>query len=191
MKNNDLLPAVDLHNTCLNLKKTVLSERIDELAEKLPSVAFTAVGGIPFKLKEDGSYSWCGRTIDKKTLRENILEGLGASAVLTYTNPNNKSLLDLGEICNSLSHFWAYHWITVSIVFSNHSKEVELAFARDCRFRLSWTIGATDGKVFVATAGIKEWLDFTKHSNDKSFDNYTRIAMSKAGNLIKELISNE
>ena len=174
--------VVDLHDTCLGIgyNESVVQARLDKLVKLLPSVAITAVGGFPIKKKLDGLFYWCGNLVEDNTFPDNILDALGTAAVLTYTNPKNKTLEELGLLCAKLDHSWALHWVTVTLVFAGHPPAVELAFARDTRFRMSWTVGSTSGKVFAATAGIKEWRDYLYHRSDQSFGEATRIAMHEA-----------
>lgn len=183
---------VDLHDVCLNLISVATPQRLAELGGKLPCVGVTALGGFPFKKvpEIEGAYSWAGhKFIHKEQLAEHIMEALGVSGVLTYTNPRNRTLKEIGAYCHAHDHSWALHWVSLSLVFANHPRGVELAFARDTRFRMSWTVDSTEGKVFVATAGIKEWLDYTKHKDDKDFDRSTRFAMQAASDVIWEILN--
>ncbi len=186
-----MVTLVDLHGTCCTLTpNTTPKARLEELAARLPSVGVTALGGFPFKETPDDRFTWNGHDVTEGWLQEQIQEALGLSAVLTYVNPRNLSLHDLGTICKDRGHTWGMHWITLSMVFARHNNKVQLAFARDTRFRLSWCVETAETDVFVATAGLKEWIDYTSHRDDTSFDVHTRRAMSEAHGMLQELISN-
>lgn len=178
---------VDLHSECLELSEGTLQDRVSELAKRLPPASLTAIGGFPLVKQPDHTFKWCGYTFlyDIHAYYA-IREALGLSAVLTYTNPKNKTLKELGDMCYDKKHLWALHWINISITFAGHPSQVELAFARDTRFMMSWPIKSEPaGQVFTATGGIKEWLDYTAHKDDMSFDAATRKAMHQAYDIIK------
>lgn len=178
---------VDLHYECQRLRSNTTEERSNELANNISPASICAVGGFPI-IRRD-TLTWCGRNVNAEVIRSSILEALGLSAVLTYTNKSNKSLRELGSICKQQNHLWGLHWVNVSILLSGFPPEVEMAFARDSRFRLSWTIKPNVvGKVFVATAGIKEWIDYLGHKDDLSFDNATRVAMKSCHKILAEIM---
>lgn len=175
---------VDLHAACLSLKETSVLQRSEELSNILPKVAICAMGGFPF-IEKDGQLYWCNNVINTNSIPNAIKQALGLSAVLTYTNPKNRSLESLGDLCLEKNHCWAYHWINLSLVFAGWSPSVELSFLRDNRFKTSWTVSRDRfSKVFVATAGIKQWIDFTSHFEDSSFDEDTRQAMANSRYLV-------
>lgn len=176
----------DLHNTCLNLEQPSVEGRLVELSGALPPASITAVGGFPI-IETPSGFKWCGNSVDD--IPSHLKDALGLSAVLTYTNKSNKSLEELGNICIDKNHNWAYHWINVSITFTKHLPIVELSFARDTRFYLSWVVSKLGySEVFTATASIKDWVDYTNHEDDSSFDISTRQAMKRARPLIMKLI---
>jgi hypothetical protein len=182
----------DLNHLCTTLSSKGVDARLTELVELLPAVAVYAVGGFPITLEVNSSLNtsrllWMGNDLD--TIKHFIKEGLGVSAALTYVNPKNKSLDELGQLCLDKGHVWAYHWISVSMVMSGYPQQVEMAFARDTRFKMSWPVECyPTGRVFGATASIKDWLDYTKHEEDLSFDAPTRSAMIASRNIIKKKI---
>lgn len=171
----------DLYHTCRQLKNTTVATRACELLETLPPVSITALGGFPFS-KDGDEIRWCGQPISLIGLRYTISHALAESALLTYTNKNNKSLDDLANLCKGLGHDWAYRWVNITLLFSNFSPKVELAFARDTRFFMSWIVMPNDtpSPVFAATGSIKDWLSYLNHQDDKSFDSETREAMRDA-----------
>lgn len=181
---------IDLHLECSKLKSIKQSDRISELANNLPPVAIIAIGGFPIYLHQAyNELYWFNIPATNGNIRDVILKGLGLSGILTYTNKSNKSLLELGNICYEKNHCWAFHWINISFIFAKHHPNVELAFARDTVFYLSWPIQQQPtGEVFVATAGIKEWKDYIKHKDDMSFDEHTRNAMTRVYNILSEII---
>ena len=184
-----MINFVDLYRECENLKSVHLEDRVIELSNNLPSIALCAVGGFPIEYICGDNFYWCDAKHNKETLKNAILQALGFSGVLTFTNKNHKSLRELGNICNGLNHHWGFHWINISIVFSNHDPKVEMSFARDNRFHLSWVLeDKNTSKIFVATAGIKEFISYISHKDDKSFDKETRKAMHSIYNLLEDLI---
>lgn len=180
---------VDLNFECNKLKSASTDDRIKELTNELPPTSLIAVGGFPLvKSYLTKEFYWCNNLVTPDNFSFLIKEALGLSAVLTYVNRSNKSLSDLGDICANHKHYWGLHWINITIMFSKHNPKVELAFARDTRFHLSWPVQESPtGELFTATAGLKEWLDYTNHRNDLSFDLSTRQAMNEAFAIIKEL----
>lgn len=92
-------------------------------------------------------------------------------------------------MCAERNETWAYHWFTLTIALANQPPDVQLAFARDGRFRLSWVIeGNYTGSVFLASAGLHEWLKFTSKRRDLSFDLSTRIALTDCHELLEAIL---
>lgn len=182
------MKLVDLEWEIAALDHGSLSDRADQLSINLPSVSLTAVGGFPFQLRDD-TFQWCGTSVNELSLKLNILKSVGTSALLTYVNKSEKTIEELGSLCLEKNHLWAYNWIMISITFARQPPQVEMAFARDSRFFMSWIVELTSiGKVFTATGSIKDWLRYVSHYDDKSFDVATRKAMIEAFELIKELL---
>lgn len=149
----------DIHQICQTIESRSIVERVNELSRQLPLVSICAIGGIPVKRIGD-SFQWCGNEITADLLRSLIIDALGLSAVLTYTNKNKKTLESLGKMC-----------------------------AERGRFRLSWVIeGNYTGSVFLASAGLHEWLKFTSKRRDLSFDLSTRIALTDCHELLEEMV---
>lgn len=180
---------VDLHHVCGSVVDSfVIPERVRQIANRLPNAAICGIGGIPVKLL-DGVLHWCGKPITANVLCEHIVDALGLSAVLTYTNKRNRLLEQLGQLCAERNETWAYHCFTLTMVLANQPPEVQLAFARDGRFKLGWTVEKHyTGNVFMASAGLHEWLKFTSKWNDNSFDEYTRAAMYACHNVLKDVL---
>jgi hypothetical protein len=179
---------IDLHHECEQLEADAVTERVSQLAARLPAVSLWAVGGFPF-IRQNEGFVWCGAPVTIETLKHHVTLALGASAVLTYTNKNHKTLKGLGHICADRRHLWAYHWINATIVFARQTLAVEMAFARDTRFKMSWPVeGQPTGQVWAATTGLKQWRDFISHRVDKDFDQATRAAMSDVGLLLRRLL---
>lgn len=185
------LPFVDLHAACAAQPAGSLEERLQGLMRTLPPCALAAVGGFPFTQGTDNTFSWLGSPATQERIQEALRAGLGTSAVLTYTNPKNRSLDDLGHLCVDMKHLWGFHWMTVSILFSGAPMEAELAFARDGRFQMSWPVvkNATMApRIFVAHGTLKTWLKFCRKEGDLSFDEPTRKAMTAAGDIIDAIL---
>jgi len=163
-------------------------ERVAKLAQLLPPVAMSALGGFPFVLK-DGELLWVGAPVTTARLQAHVLEALGASAVLTFTNRRARTLQDLGSICKDRKHLWGLHWISMTLVFARHAVAVELAFARDTRFRMGWPVEEVPShQVFSATGSLKDWMTYLAHHEDTSFDPATRNAMCLALPILKEVL---
>lgn len=181
----------DLHREVLRLGTSKIKDRVAELSAILPNVSLCAIGGFPVRQQDDRFY-WCDTRLTVERLRENLMEALGLSAVMTYTNKNRRSLYDLGEICTGRDETWAYHWVTLTLVISGFSPQVQLSFARDTRFKLGWAVtkefSPSTLEVFTATATLKDWLKYTAKHSDGSFDLPTRAAMLRANMLLKGLL---
>lgn len=173
----------DLNHFCSTLSSQGVDARLTELVKLLPDTAIYAVGGFPIMF--DGvQLTWLGNPLHE--IKANVKKALGVSAALTYVNPKNKSLDELGQICLDKDHTWAYHWISVSMVLSNYPQIVEMSFARDTRFKMSWPVELLPtGRVFGVTASIRDWLKYTSHEEDLSFDGPTRSAMIQCRNNLK------
>lgn len=172
---------VDLRWECFQLKT---EDRISELSDNLPRVSITAIGGFPI-IQRDGYPTWIDSLLTEPNFSYYLKQALGASAVLTYTNKSNKALEELGDLCVNKKHFWGLHWINLTVTLARYPLNVQMAFACDKNFYLSWPIEKIPtGRVFSATAGIKEWLDFIKHKDDLSFDPDTRSAMHEITRVV-------
>jgi hypothetical protein len=174
---------VDIHRQCSDLSET---DRARELSRKIPGCHLAMVGGFPFYERE-GAYWWCGGPVTPQRLHTELLNSLGASAVLTYMNPSNKTLLELGEMCRKRNHTWAYHWVTISILFCGYGPEAELAFTRDSRFFMSWPVGQELGEVFIATGSLKSWFKFNSNKNSSDFPVGATDAMHSSSWLLDQI----
>lgn len=180
----DRMVLIDLHHRCSQVQGSSSMERVSELAKLLPFVSMSALGGFPFLLKED--LQWVGGPATIERLQHHVLQALGTSAVLTYTNRGEKTLEELGELCTKRNHLWGLHWISATLVFARHPPAVELAFARDTRFRMSWPVEEVPShQVFAATGSLKDWMTYVAHQNDPSFDKATRCAMDRSYHILK------
>lgn len=182
---------LDLHKAVSQLAAESVSDRASELAREYPGVFVVAVGGFPTTLDPEGcGYVWCGSPVDQFRIRKEILLGLGLSATLTYMNRKEHGLPYLGDLCLRREHDWAYRWMTLSLVFIDFGLNVELAFARDNRFLISWPVSKSEShpRVFVATSDLKAWEKFTSHSEDLDFDSSTREAMRRAREVLGQIL---
>lgn len=172
---------MDVHLACAQLKAKKVSERVNEFTETHRGCWIAAFGGVPIRLI-DGVPFWGNREVDTATLRDHVMSGLGLSATLTYMNKANHWIGTLGRICANRDHDWGMHWMSASLIFSDVPLHVELAFARDKRFFLSWPVTKTIGerRVFMASASLKDWAKFVSNAKDPDFDEPTRIAMGLA-----------
>lgn len=174
---------LDLHAAChyREGQQDRIKDRVATLAQYFPGVWVVAIGGFPITTQFDAPH-WCGGPATVERVREEIRAGLGLSAVLTYMNKSGHSLDKLGGICAKRGHDWGYRWMTVSMAFLDFNIDVELAFARDTRFFMSWPVAADLNKprVFVASATIKDWAKFLANHASPDFDAKTREAMRSA-----------
>lgn len=179
---------VDLHSLIGLVESLSIPERVQDLAAVLPQAAICAVGGIPVELVNQKLH-WCGQRITASLLSKYITRTVGLSATLTYTNKRQRSLDFLGSLCIQRGETWAYHWFMVTMVLANQPPEVQIAFARDGRFRLGWTIEEKyTGSVFMASASLHDWIKFTAKSSDPTFDKATRAAMLKCFNILRDIL---
>lgn len=180
---------LDLHNACMSHEDSI-PDRVRAFTETVQGVAVIAVGGFPITTEND-TLRWCGGPATADRIRGEFAKGLGTSAVLTYMNKAGHSLEKLSSICVERKHDWAFRWMTLSLVFSNVDIAVELAFARDTRFLLSWPVATANTqrpRVFVASGTLKDWVKFVANADSPDFDKYTRAAMQKAAELLQELL---
>ncbi len=166
----------------LNLAlKDVLSsrsrERQTEACGNLPQVGIVALNGIPIIGKDVVTYFGVPITVD--LLRRQLGLGLGFGGVLTYVNRTGLSLERLAEISLTQNHDWAMHSINVTLCFAGAPTFVEMSFARDRRFHLSWVESLsnedwTQPRLFTATASWKDWRSFLKHRESPDFQSIVR-----------------
>ena len=179
---------VDLQFEISKVKSQKISERANEISKILPPIAICGFGGIPIRMQDEKLF-WSGNPVNLKFFQNAILEALGLSALLTYTNKNNKTLEELGSMCAKRKETWAYHWITLTMVFASQPPEVQLSFARDGRFRLGWTVEKNyTGQLFTASANLRDWIKFVSKKYDLSFDAPTRKAMRLCSNLLENIL---
>ena len=146
-------------------------DRMAEAAETLPDVGVVALNGIPF-VGDPPSYF--GVSVTPELVREQLMLGLGFGGVLTFMNPVGYSLESLARMSLEHGHGWAMHGVTVTLCFAGAPTFVELSFARDGRFHMSWVEpkGSTDWaipRVFTATASLKRWSKYVANRNSPDF----------------------
>ena len=181
----------DLHALCARLRSgDVLADRVEELSKIAPSASLTAFGGFPIvEAGPQGGYTWCENPINAAAIADYVRMALGHSALLTYTNKRAHSLDALGKICIQRQETWAYHWLMMTFLVTGPAA-VQLAIARDARFRLGWPVGNSPRllSVFTASGSIDDWLKFSKHLRDGSFDPAVRDVMADIGNILKKVL---
>lgn len=179
---------IDLHKECMQLKSKNKQNRLLELEKNLGNnVYISAIGGFPI-IEKNNEYYWCNNVLNNNTIKDQILNALGLSGTLTFLNSSNLSLKELGNLCNKNNHDWCFHWITLTLVFSNYGEKAELAFSRDSKFFMSWVEGGNIGKVFMASASLKSWNKFLKNKNSEDFNKEVKLALNDAFNLINNIL---
>lgn len=169
---------IDLLYEVSQLATENVSNRALEFHEKIDGVYLYAIGGFPIKKSDDG-FTYFNNKIDVDFIQTNLKEAIGLSGIMTFMNKSNLTLLELGNICNNLSHLWCLNWIELSFLISvPNSKEVELSLLRDKHFYESWTVGKNNNEIiFTMTGSIKDFKKFISNKNDESFDIPTRNFM--------------
>jgi len=155
---------------------------------EIPECAIVAVGGFPVRRVESQCY-WSifnKPLVSLSDIEDYFLEALGLGAVLTFKNPNNKSLRELGKVCLGLGHGWTLHTLTLTVLFHEVPVAVRNAFAFDRRFHLSWVHNeqSTEKVTFTATGSLKEWKKIGQRATDKSFHKAQRDWFLTAYDLI-------
>lgn len=157
--------------------------------DTLPDVAIVAVGGLAVQRTEAG-YQLFGAPLTIERLRSELRRGLGLGAVLTYRNPNGKSLDELAEVCIDRGHFWTAHVLSLTLVFARSPLEVRNAFAFDRRFHLSWTEAEVrcESCTFTATGSGREWARIMGYADDASFSETQRAWFEKAATILETVL---
>lgn len=151
-------------------------------------VSVCAIGGIPI-IKREESYFLLNAPIEDIDLSKMFSEMLGLGAVLTFKNPKNKSLQELGDLCLSLNHGWTLHEMKITVLYWEAPISVRNTLAFDRRFHLSWVEKETRSELttFTATASMKEYLKLFKRSEDKSWKKSQRLWFKKTTSILKKL----
>ena len=180
--------AYDLHYRIQKLKlkegfPDTVATRLDHAAETLPDVGIVAFNGIPFVQDPEyvsphddygrGSVTYFGGPVSPALFEKQTLLGLGVGGVLTYMNQGH-SLEELGQRSLEADHDWAFRSITVTLCFAGCPTFVEMSFARDRNFHLSWVepTGQTNWnmpRVFTATASLKAWKKYMLNRANPDF----------------------
>lgn len=157
--------------------------------DALPDVAVVAVGGLPIVL-DDGEHRLLGLRATTEAVAEQLKQGLGLGAVLTYRNPRNKTLSELGDLCVDKGHLWTAHVLSLTVVLSRCPLSVRNAFAFDRRFHLSWVERevAADPCTFTATGSLREWHRITAYAEQASFTADQRAWFAKVAALLRPLL---
>ncbi|MCH9682935.1 MAG: hypothetical protein K0V04_15975 [Deltaproteobacteria bacterium] len=158
--------------------------------DALPEVAIVAVGGIPIVLHR-GQHQLFGRPVTAKNLREALRDGLGLGAVLTYRNPNDKTLDQLAQVCLEHDHLWTAHVLMLTVAFARCPLAVRNAFAFDRRFHLSWVDSevSDDPCTFTATGSLREWARMMGYADAPSFKAEPRAWFAKVADLLGPLLA--
>lgn len=179
---------IDVQKKFKEIKSIKTKDRVIEFCNNYNGVYISAICSIPIK-EINNEYYHSNNKIDNKYIDSLIKESLGLSGMLSFMNKSNFSLEKMGEVCIDKKHYWGFNWINISFLFINYPIEVQLAFARDCRFFLSWPeVQAFDSKIFMATSSVSSWSRYLSFRNDISFDENTRKAMNDTYNVFSQII---
>jgi hypothetical protein len=156
----------------------------------LPEVSVVAVGGLPITL-EDGAHRLLGMVATPDSIAEQLVRGLGLGAVLTYRNPKDKSLRELGAMCLRRGHLWTAHVLSLTVAFDRCPLTVRNAFAFDRRFHLSWVEHEVkdDPCTFTATTSLRDWHRIIGYADDPGFRPEVRLWFAKVGVLLQPLLA--
>lgn len=167
-----------------NLTSKNALDRHTEATLNFPQVGIVAMNGIPFIGQDPVTYFGTPVTLD--LLREQIRLGLGFGGVLTYMNRSRFSLEKLADLSLEADHDWAMHSVNITLCFSGAPTFVEMSFARDRRFHLSWVDSSAQNenwdmpRLFTATASWKDWRSFLRHQDSPDFQPSVRYWLSLA-----------
>ena len=133
--------------------------------------AIVAIGGFPIEVKDDRVYI-LGRELGEETLSEQFIQTIGISTFMSYLNPHNKTLAQMGQTALDNSHLSVLHTLSMSIFVAGISTgvEQELSSQRDIVHLSRLTVAKTkaqdnpclilrDSKNIEA---YKKVLEFTK-----------------------------
>jgi hypothetical protein len=154
-------------------------------AKTLPSntTAIVAVGGIPTTHEMT-----CFDTPAK--IKSHLTKGLGLGGMLTYGNPKDRTLDEMGALCVSLDHRWTEHALSLTLIFVDAPICVRNAFAFDGRFHLSWAEKEVNDQTvtFTAAGSVKNWRRMKKKSYDKSFKQAQRAWFRKVEDTLVNVL---
>lgn len=156
--------------------------------DSLPEVSVVAIGGIPVTL-QDGEYCIFGATVTVASVRDQLTMALGLGAVLTYRNPKNKNLLELGNLCLEKGHVWTGHVLLLTLAFDQCPIDVRNAYAFDRRFHMSWVEREVKNEActFTATGSVREWMRVIGYASAPSFREIQRAWFAKVGAVLAPL----
>ena len=154
--------------------------------DTLPPVSIVGVGAFPIIYDQDMNPTLLGQIVTPESLRLHLIQALGLGAVLTFRNPKNKTLEELGGLCLKLDHLWTFHTVTLTVAFNEAPIAVRNAFSFDRRFHLSWVEREQDVShaTFTATGSLKEWKKIQHRSSSRDFQPTQRAWFGLASDLI-------
>ena len=181
-----------LYSLMSELKEGTVEERMVGAMKKWPTIFISAIGGIPFQ-EQSGSFHdinlmWGGMKCSYENFHRLFKSALTESGLLTYMDRSN--LKDnLAELMIQRKEFFGLSLPSVTITFAGCPTFVEMSFARDSNFHLSWVEKQTLGelRVFSATASLKDWKKYLENRNSKSFLAVQRYWLSLAHEIISPL----
>lgn len=101
---------------------------MDDIIESA-NVSICGIGGFPVVNSEKGSLI-NGNIINKETLENSFYTMSGISAFMSYLNPSNMELNDLGEkVINDYNHLSILHTVSINLFVSGLSVGVEHEFS--------------------------------------------------------------
>jgi hypothetical protein len=144
-------------------------------------VSVVAVGGFPVVSLP---YDW----------KRRLKEGFGQGAVLTFGNPNQKSLVELADMCGQRGHLWWMGVLSMTWLVCGEPA-VELEIGRSGLGHLSWQenvpgwhSNAPDWlHAFLVCFDLNTARKYFKHADDPDFKPSVRRVLSTMRDDLREV----
>lgn len=181
------MKAYDLPAAILSLTKYNKQRRVYELQGKVPSVGLVGFNGVPFKGEPA---TFLGQEVTPDFLRQLLEDALGFGGVLTYLNSSKMTLRQLSNLCLKQDHDWAFRAVHLTVAFVGAPAFVEMSFARDRRFHLSWVEeqDVLNPCCFTASASVKDWSKYLENRNSEDFLEIQRQWLLEAHSVLAPIL---
>lgn len=152
---------------------------------KNPAVKIVSIGGIPIKQNDKGELFLFGSPLNEENLNNALLSMAGMSSFLSYFNPGNKELDELGDkVVNNFKHKSVLHTFSLGILITGLSIGVEHEFSsqRDIIHLSRMTVARCDAqnspllvcpneKLYPVYAEILKTTENIIKNNESLFEN--------------------